>query len=173
MPPQPEEQSERVPAPLCIISRIDCFMTAADHFLQVGRLDDAVAVSPQVMDLVHRGIQCGAIVDPWNILGFAGNSGVSNAHRPARYYRVEDLVHLMEMVFALSLCIWCEASGSGRSDLCDQIEQQLRTSAEWWRQFAAHEVSDVQATDPIRNTGISGSRSQGAVVVARRWCCGW
>jgi hypothetical protein len=145
-----KEQSEYVPVPSArIISRIDCLMTAADHFLQVGRLDDAVAVSPQVMDLVHRGIQCGAIVDPWNILGFAGN--FTRFHGPdsaVHDHRVEDLVHLMEMVFALQSRIWREASGSGRADLCDQIEQQLRTNAQWWRQFAAHEVSDVEATDP-------------------------
>ena len=145
-----KEQSEFVPVPSArIISRIDCLMTAADHFLQVGRLDDAVAVSPQVMDLVHRGIQCGAIVDPWNILGFAGN--FTRFHGPdsaVHDHRVEDLVQLMEMVFALQSRIWREASGSGRQDLCNQIERQLRTNAQWWRQFAAHEVSDVEATDP-------------------------
>lgn len=145
-----KEQSEFVPVPSArIISRIDCLMTAADHFLQVGRLDDAVAVSPQVMDLVHRGIQCGAIVDPWNILGFAGN--FTRFHGPdsaVHDHRVEDLVQLMEMVFALQSRIWREASGSGREDLCSQIERQLRSNAQWWRQFAAHEVSDVEATDP-------------------------
>ncbi len=145
-----KEQSEFVPVPSArIISRIDCLMTAADHFLQVGRLDDAVAVSPQVMDLVHRGIQCGAIVDPWNILGFAGN--FTRFHGPdsaVHDHRVEDLVQLMEMVFALQSRIWREAAGSGRTDLCQQIERQLRTNANWWRQFAAHEVSDVEATDP-------------------------
>ncbi len=145
-----KEQSEYVPVPSArIISRIDCLMTAADHFLQVGRLDDAVAVSPQVMDLVHRGIQCGAIVDPWNILGFAGN--FTRFHGPdsaVHDHRVEDLVQLMEMVFALQSRIWREAAGSGREDLCQQIERQLRTNANWWRQFAAHEVSDVEATDP-------------------------
>ena len=145
-----KEQSEYVPVPSArIISRIDCLMTAADHFLQVGRLDDAVAVSPQVMDLVQRGIHCGAIVDPWNILGFAGNFTRFNGPDSAVHdHRVEDLVQLMEMVFALQSRIWREASGSGRTDLCAQIEKQLRTNAQWWRQFAAHEVSDVEATDP-------------------------
>lgn len=145
-----KEQSEYVPVPSArIISRIDCLMTAADHFLQVGRLDEAVAVSPQVMDLVHRGIQCGAIVDPWNILGFSGN--FARFHGPdsaVHDHRVEDLVQLMEMLFALQSRIWREASASGRADLCSQIENQLRTNAQWWRQFAAHEVSDVEATDP-------------------------
>jgi hypothetical protein len=148
--PASKEQSEYVPVPSArIISRIDCLMTAADHYLQVGRLDDAAAISPQVMDLLHRGIQCGAIVDPWNILGFAGN--FARFHGPdsaVHDHRVEDLVQLMEMVFALQSRLWREASGSGRSDLCQQIERQLRTTANWWRQFAAHEVSDVQATDP-------------------------
>lgn len=145
-----KEQSEFVPVPSArIISRIDCLMTAADHFLQIGKLDEAVAISPHVMDLVHRGIQCGAIVDPWNILGFAGN--FARFHGPdsaVHDHRVEDLVQLMETLFALQSRMWREASGSGRHDLCQQIERQLRSNTNWWRKFAAHEVSDVEATDP-------------------------
>ncbi len=148
--PASKEQSEFVSVPSArIVSRIDCLMTAADHFLQVGRLDDAVAISPQVMDLVHRGIQCGAIVDPWNILGFAGNfARFLGPDSAVHDHRVEDLVHLMEMVFSLQSRLWRESAGSGRKELCQQIERQFRTHANWWRRFAAHQVSDVQATDP-------------------------
>ncbi len=146
-----KEQSDIVPVPSArIVSRIDCLITAGDHFLQVGKLDEAAAISPQVMDLVHRGIQCGAIVDPWNILGFSGNfSRFEGPDSSVHDHRVEDLVQLMEFVFAMQSRIWREASAAGRNDLCQQIELQLRSSAQWWRQFAAHEVGDVEATDPL------------------------
>ena len=145
-----KEQSDYVPVPSArIVSRIDCLITAGDHFLQVGKLDEAVEISPQVIDLVHRGIKCGAIVDPWNILGFAGNfSRFEGPDASVHDHRVEDLVQLMEFVFAMQSRIWREASAAGRQDLCQQIEDQLRTTAQWWRQFAAHTVSDLEATDP-------------------------
>jgi hypothetical protein len=157
-----KEQSDIVPVPSArIVSRIDCLITAGDHFLQVGKLDEAAAISPQVMDLLHRGIQCGAIVDPWNILGFAGNfSRFEGPDAAVHDHRVEDLVQLMEFVFAMQSRIWREASAAGRADLCQQIETQLRSAAAWWRQFAAHEVGDLEATDPLETV-------ESAVLVAK------
>jgi hypothetical protein len=146
-----KEQSDYVPVPAArIVSRIDCLMTAADYQLQNERLDEAAAISPQVMDLVQRGIQCGAIVDPWNVLGFAGNfSRFDGPDSAVHDHRVEDLVQLMEYIFALQSRIWREAAAAGRRDLCVEIEHQLRAGANWWRQFAAHQVSDLHATDPL------------------------
>ena len=160
--PAAKEQSDYVPVPSArIVSRIDCLMTAADHYLQMGELDQAAAMSPQVVDLVHRGIECGGIVDPWNILGFAGNFARFDGPDSAVHdHRVEDLVQLMEYVFALQSRIWREAAAAGRDDLCSEIEKQLRQAAEWWRQFAAHEVSDVEATDPLETV-------ESAVLVAK------
>ncbi len=157
-----KEQSDIVPVPSArIVSRIDCLITAGDHYLQVGKLDEAAGASPQVMDLLHRGIQCGAIVDPWNILGFAGNfSRFEGPDASVHDHRVEDLVQLMEFVFAMQSRIWREASAAGREDLCARIESQLRSAAEWWRQFAAHQVADLEATDPLETV-------ESAVLVAK------
>lgn len=157
-----KEQSDIVPVPSArIVSRIDCLITAGDHFLQVGKLDKAAEISPQVMDLLHRGIQCGAIVDPWNILGFAGNfSRFEGPDASVHDHRIEDLVQLMEYVFAMQSRIWREASAAGRDDLCARIESQLRSAAQWWRQFAAHEVGDLEATDPLETV-------ESAVLVAK------
>ncbi|MCA9128873.1 MAG: hypothetical protein KDB22_17425 [Planctomycetales bacterium] len=145
-----KEQSDVVPVPSArTISRIDCMMTAADHMLQLGRLAEAAALSPQIMDWILRGIECGALVDPWNILGFGGNFAPFDGPDSAVHdHRVDDMVQLMEFFFALQSRIWREAAASGRDDLCQQIEKQMREAAAWWRQFAAHEVSDIDATDP-------------------------
>ncbi|MEM8735065.1 MAG: hypothetical protein AAGG44_12620, partial [Planctomycetota bacterium] len=144
------EQSDFVPVPSArIISRIDCLMTAADNHLADGDLDHAATICSEVMDLVHRGIECGGIVDPWNILGFAGNFARFDGPDSAVHdHRVEDLVQLMEYVFALKSRVWREAAAAGRDELCTEVASGLRETAEWWRKFAAHEVSDVRATDP-------------------------
>lgn len=146
-----KEQSDFVQVPSArIVSHIDCLITSADLFLRNQQLDEAVQLLPQIIDWVHRGIQCGAIVDPWNILGFAGNFARFDGPDSAVHdHRVEDLVRLMEYVFALQSRIWRECAAAGRHDLYEKIESQLTASANWWRQFAAHEVADLEATDPF------------------------
>ncbi len=132
-----------------MIATIDCLLTHGNHALQAGRLDEAAETIPQIMDWVHRAVNCGALVDPWNILGFAGN--FSRFHGPdsaVHDHRVGDLVALMEQIFALLSRIWRESAGAGRDDLGEQAKRKFREHAQWWRQFAAHEVSDVNATDP-------------------------
>jgi hypothetical protein len=160
--PAAREQSEFVQVPSArIISHIDCLMTAADLSLQSGQLDEAVSIVPEIVDWIGRGIECGAIVDPWNILGFAGNFARFEGPDSAVHdHRVEELVRLMEHVFALQSRLWREAAANGRKDLCEQVESRLRSTATWWRQFAAHEVSDLHATDPEESV-------QSAVLVAK------
>lgn len=144
------EQSDYVSVPSArLIATIDCLLTSGNHALQAGRLDEAAEAIPQIMDWVHRAVNCGALVDPWNILGFAGN--FSRFHGPDSAvvdHRVGDLVALMEQIFALLSRVWREAAGAGRDDLSDSTKRKFREHAKWWRQFAAHEVSDVNATDP-------------------------
>ncbi|MGN6545364.1 MAG: hypothetical protein ACTHK7_09980 [Aureliella sp.] len=146
-----KEQSDFVSVPSArMIAQIDCLLTSGNHALQVGRLDEASDVLPQIMDWVRRAIGCGAIVDPWNILGFAGNFPRFQGPDAAVHdHRVGDLVAIMEHIFALESRIWREAAGTGRKDLCEVTERRFRENANWWRQFAAHEVSDVNATDPL------------------------
>ncbi|QDV22279.1 hypothetical protein [Aureliella helgolandensis] len=160
--PAAKEQSDVVPVPSArIVSRIDCLMTAADNHLQLRQVDKAAEISPQIMDWVERGIQCGAIVDPWNILGFSGNFARFEGPDSAVHdHRVDDLVQIMEYYFALQSRIWREASASGRTDLCKQLESQMRQATAWWRKYAAYEVSDVEATDPLESL-------ESAVLVAK------
>ncbi len=156
------EQSDFVHVPSArIISHIDCLVTASDLHLQEGRLDEATPIVPEIIDWIHRGIHCGAIVDPWNILGFAGNFARFDGPDSAIHdHRVEELVGMMEHVFALQSRLWREAAATGRSALCNKLEKQLRSTAQWWQQFAAHEVAELQATDPSESV-------QSAVLVAK------
>jgi hypothetical protein len=146
-----KEQADFVPVPSArLIAHLDCLLTSGNRALQLGLLDEAAETLPQIMDWVHRAVQCGAIVDPWNILGFAGN--FPRFHGPdaaVHDHRVPELVTLMEQIFALQSRIWREAAGTGRQDLCQLTERDFRINMEWWRQFAAHEVGDVEATDPL------------------------
>ena len=145
-----KEEADDVQVPSArILCRIDCLLTIGNQLLRRGELERASQIPEQIEDLVRRGISCGALVDPWNILGFAGNFNRfigSDASVPDD--RVHELVEIMELSFGLLSRVWREAAAQDMEELCQQTESRFRKLVQWWRQYAAHEVSDVDATDP-------------------------
>ena len=100
------------------------------------------------MDLLNRAIRCGAVLDPWNLLGFDAQFSLFPAlENSVHDHRADELVALMETIFGFFSRIWSAAAAEDKHDLCQQIRQQFRDLADWWRQFAAHEVSSVDAVD--------------------------
>jgi hypothetical protein len=144
-----EEQSKVVPvAAARIICQIDCLLSAANESTSRGELDEAFESIPGIMSRLKRGIHCGAIVDPWNILGFDANYSLFPAvENSVRDHRVFELVEVMERIFALCSRLWSEAAASSKEDMCAAIRKQFLSIVNWWRQFAAHEVMAVDAVD--------------------------
>lgn len=111
-----------------------------------GRLAEALGLLGEVEDLLQRGIDCGALVDPWNILGFQGLYPLSAAREDSIHDpRVDELLHLMEQLFNLAFRLVSESSASGQSELSDTLLIRLRRLADWWDRFATVEVSDLDA----------------------------
>jgi hypothetical protein len=175
-PAEAEMQSRIVPvAGARIICQIDCLLSSISQVLDRQRdwqsspadaeatqsaaptavtdphpdyLLPAIAMIPQVFELLQRGIACGAIVDPWNILGFDANYSLFPAiENSVKDHRVYELVDLLERIFAVCSRLWSEAAANDRLDACLEIKQQFRTIADWWRKYAAHEVMAVDAVD--------------------------
>ncbi len=144
-----KEESDDVQVPSArILCRIDCLLTIGNQLLRRGELAQAVVVPDQIYDLIERGIQCGALVDPWNILGFAGNfPRFIGSDATVLDERVEELVQIMEQLFGFQSRLWREAAATNQEELCKKTEERFRWIADWWRKYAAHSVSDVQATD--------------------------
>ncbi len=125
---------------------IDCRMTAAHQAIDAGRLEQAAALVPEIEDLLHRAIECGAMVDPWNILGFGGQFSKFPAvedsiHDP----RVDELVGLMHELFALYGRLEEAAAASGEDALVERLSGNLRRLAEWWDQFATTEIRGLDS----------------------------
>jgi hypothetical protein len=128
--------------------QIDCRLTEGEQAAQAGDLPRAATLLEEIMDWVRRGVECGAIVDPWNILGFDANFSLFPAlENSVRDHRVDELVALMEEVFTLYSRVWSEAAASDDQPLYERISAQFHTTALWWRKYAAHEVSGVEAID--------------------------
>lgn len=131
-----------------MLCHIDCRLSESDQAISAGKLEHAAALVEDVMDWILRSIDCGAVVDPWNILGFDANFSLFPAlENTVRDHRVDELVHLLEQVFAVYSRIWSEAAAKDQPDVCRRVAERYEAATTWWRKYAAHEVSSVEAID--------------------------
>ena len=131
-----------------MMCQIDCLITEGELSLEQGDLDRAAEIPQSVWQLLQQAIQCGAMIDPWNILGFdAQFSLFPGLESSVHDHRADELVGIIEQIFALLSRVWSEAAARDRDDLCAHIDSQFEELAKWWRQFAAHEVASVDSLD--------------------------
>lgn len=131
--------------------QIDCRLTAGHQAIQRGQLQEVVGLLDEVMDLIHRAIECGAMIDPWNILGFDANFSLFPAVENSIHdHRADELIELMEQVFELYSRAWSDAAARDEQALCQTLRERMERTARWWHQFAAHEVSSVEASDAMQ-----------------------
>ena len=132
-----------------MVCHIDCLLGTIHLACREGDLQTAVQKVPEAIALLKQGIHCGAIVDPWNILGFDANYSLFPAlENTVRDHRVFELVDLMERIFAVCSELLSEAAAKSEDQLYRSIRSDFEELVRWWRQFAAHEVSSVDAVDP-------------------------
>src|SRR5262245_11535511 len=146
-----EREANVVPcASARMLCQIDCLMTASQLACQTNRLEQAAACLPQIVDLLKRGIQCGAIIDPWNILGFDAHYSLFPAlENSVRDHRADELVELMDRLWALYSRVWSEAAAVDNAEVAKKVARQFKETAAWWHKFAVHEVTTVEAVDAI------------------------
>lgn len=147
------EEADFVNAPSArIMCRIDCLLMQGFASLRGGDLAAAAEMPTIIVGLIQRGIQCGAFVDPWAILGFAGNfTRFQCADSVVHDHRVDELIQLTDYVFGFLARVWSEAAARDDEERYKQLELTYRETAEWWRQYSAHTIEDLQATDPLES----------------------
>ncbi len=134
-----------------ISCRIDCALTATRQSIHEHDRTAAGKHLERVIDLIHRGIECGAIADPWNILGFDANFSLfPSLENSIRDHRLDDLIDIMRRVFDLYARLLSEAAAADDQPVADMIESQFESTADWWNQFAAHEVTAVDAESALQ-----------------------
>lgn len=138
-------QAQIVPvASARMLCEINARITGGHHALARRQLDQAATKLPEARDLLERAIQCGALVDPWNILGFQGQFALFPAiENTVRDHRVDVLIHVMSRIFSLAARVASDAAADGRDDVVAATDPQLDELAQWWDQYASIEVSGV------------------------------
>ena len=159
------EQAKIVPvASARMMCEMDCRLTSAHLTADQGQTEEAAQRIPEIEDLLHRAIECGALADPWNILGFGGQFSLFPAIENAIHdHRIDDLIDLMNDIFDLYARLEKEAAATGQMELQRRLSVHLESFAGWWDQFASTEVSEI---DGISGREMSESADQVATALA-------
>ncbi len=128
-----------------MLSEIHSCLAQCLMAVEQGQLEVASTRLTEIENLIHRGIDCGALADPWNILGFQALFPLSPAREDSvRDTRIDDLVFVMEQCFQAYSRVICEAAASGQKSIVKELKPAMKELATWWDQFASIEVSDVR-----------------------------
>ncbi len=138
-------ETDEVPVPSArMMCRIDCLLTHGKRLLSDGLLQEAMEFPADIIDLLHRGIECGAFVDPWNILGFAGNFPYfPSSDAASEDHRIGEINDLLVRIASFFSRIWREAAAKNDTSVAERIRLCFLDLANWWHQFAAHELSEI------------------------------
>ncbi len=162
-PEASHRQAEIVPvASARMLCEINSLLTSGHHALDRGQLNWSIECLSQIEDLLERAIQCGALVDPWNMLGFQGQFSLFAAvENSTRDHRVDVLIHLVRQVFRLYARTQGEAAACGQRELEQRLNNNMLVRARWWDTFASTEVhgldgfSGREAADSARHVATA------------------
>lgn len=144
-PEAARHEAEVIP---CASARFSCEiqwrLTSATKQLEAGKPKEASVLLSEIEDHLHRAIHCGAFVDPWNILGFAGNFPLFTAREDSiPDHRVENLLDLVERIFGVFTRSLTEAAAQGENALVEELTLRFEKLADYWDQFASYVIDDL------------------------------
>jgi hypothetical protein len=120
--------------------------------------------------LLFRAVECGAAVDPWNILGMSGQFPL---HEPGGESltdpRVDDLVNVTESILDGYAAAWRQAELAGSGAVAARAAAALDRLASWWDRFATTTVSGVPH---VSGREIAGSTREVIAALERRRATG-
>lgn len=144
-PQTARERSANIPAPSV---RFNCEIrirqTGAEFAAKAGRPREGAQLLAEAEDLIRRGIDCGAMVDPWNILGFQGLFPIFPGREDTvRDPRAEELILTIGRQFDRYALNLTSAVAAGDHATVERLTSQMQKLAEWWDRFATATVSEM------------------------------
>lgn len=141
---QRQAESVRV-ASARMLTEIYCRLTAGHDAIDEDDLSQVVTQLDACEKLILQAIECGALVDPWNVVGFAANFSLFPAlENTVHDWRVDELVELVEQVLDLCARAWSEAAAIDDAKLETVFSTQLVRLSEWWDKYATSSVDGVK-----------------------------
>src|SRR5690606_550289 len=128
-----------------MVCEMQCRLSSAQLAIGRGELDLATKWLAEVEDFLHRAIACGALVDPWNILGFQGQFSLFPApENSVPDHRLEQLIELMEQLVGLYSRLWSAAAAADDQALQESLSKRLARLTAWWDQYAPTSIESVE-----------------------------
>jgi hypothetical protein len=147
-------------------SEIHCRLSAAFRAVDAAQPAGALEALCEVEDYLTRGIECGALIDPWNLLGFQGQFPLFSSREDSiSDERAETLLSIMEQTFDAYAHALGEAAAQGELALRTQISERFRQLAERWDRYASSTVEDL----PVVLGGESWESANHLADVLARW----
>lgn len=126
--------------------QIDCLLTNSHSLLDDDIVDDVLPMIKQIETILEDGIQCGAFVDPWNILGFGDQFPLfHSAEDSTPDQRIDELINLMGAIFNLYSRSMRQASANNKHALKEELSANMHRLANWWDQFASSDLSSIDS----------------------------
>jgi hypothetical protein len=131
-----------------------------------GKVDEAAGNLAAAEDLLRRGIDCGALPDPWNMLGFQGLFPLFQAREDSVHdTRIDELLDLVGGLFEAFAEVTGEAAARGLVDPLESLTAATHQLAAWWDQFAGYEVHDL----PRVHGGDAAASAEHVAAALARW----
>ena len=164
-PAAARQQAEAIPAAsIRFECEIQCAVTSAEISAERGNVSESVTYLATARDLLTRGVDCGALPDPWNYLGYQAQFPLFHAREDSiPDARLEDLLMMMERLFTGYGKALSEAAARGQNELVDRLDNDFQTLALNWDGYGASIVIDLNAESGVRRWW---SASQAARVLA-------
>lgn len=144
-PSAARDRAGQIPAPsVRFTCEIRLRQTEADFANKAGDPRRAARALDEAETLLRRGIDCGAILDPWNILGFQGLFPIFHGRDDTvRDPRAEELIYTIGRQFDRYAHALAASVTNNESALAEQLRDSMLRLAEWWDKFATSTVNDL------------------------------
>ncbi len=141
-------------------------ITTASLSAERGDPAASAGLLAEVEERLHRGIECGALADPWSMLGFQGMYPIFQAREDSIHDpRVEELLELVGDTFEAYARALGEAAARGQAELRDRLSESMQRLAGWWDQFAGYEVAEL----PRVHGGEGAAAADHVAAALARW----
>jgi hypothetical protein len=139
------ERASRIPAAsVRIQSEIRLRQTSAEVLLLRKDRSGAAKLLPEIESLIERGIDCGALADPWNILGYQGLYPLFQSREDSvQDTRNDELIEIVSRQFDLYAQLLASAASARDGAQLMTLTRGVHRLAEWWDKYATYEVNDV------------------------------
>ena len=125
---------------------LECLFSENEILLRDRKSSDFASRMKDLVKLFMRGIHCGAIVDPWNILGFDSNFSLFPAlENSVPDHRVGVLIDLVDRIFSQFSRGLCLVASEEVVDAVETISEAFNQFSNWWDQFAVEFVTAVES----------------------------